>query len=81
MNMDWFQKSMDTLSLNGKGERTQQAYTRALRMLVNSVGKPPAEITEEELAAYFLRRKNVDRWSSNTLRICYVGIRFYFVKV
>ena len=81
MNMDWFQKSMDTLSLNGKGERTQEAYTRALRMLVDAVGKPPADITEEELATYFLRRKNVDRWSSNTLRICYVGIRFYFVNV
>jgi integrase len=81
MSMDWFQKSMDTLSLNGKGERTQQAYTRALRMLVEAVGKPPEQITEPELEAYFLRRKSVDRWSSNTLRICYVGIRFYFVNV
>jgi integrase/recombinase XerD len=81
MSMDWFQKSMDTLSLNGKGERTQQAYTRALRMLVQFYGKPPEQITEPELEAYFLRRKNIDRWSSNTLRICYVGIRFYFVHV
>lgn len=81
MSMDWFQKSIDTLSLNGKGERTQQAYTRALRMLVDFHGKRPEEITEAELEAYFLRRKNVDRWSSNTLRICYCGIRFYFTHV
>lgn len=81
MSTDWFQKSMNTLSLNGKGERTQQAYTRALRMLVDSCGKRPEEITEAELEAYFLRRKNIDRWSSNTLRICYCGIRFYFVHV
>ena len=81
MSTDWFQKSMNTLSLNGKGERTQQAYTRALRMLVDCCGKAPEEITEAELEAYFLRRKNVDRWSSNTLRICYCGIRFYFVHV
>ena len=81
MSMDWFQKSMDTLSLNGKGERTQQAYTRALRRLVQFYGKPPEQITEPELEAYFLRRKNLDRWSSNTLRIGYVGIRFYFVHV
>jgi len=81
MNTDWFQKSMNTLSLNGKGERTQQAYTRALRMLVDFYGKRPEEIGEAELEAYFLRRKNVDRWSSNTLRICYCGIRFYFVHV
>ena len=81
MSTDWFQKSIDTLSLNGKGERTQQAYTRALRMLVDFYGKRAEEISEAELEAYFLRRKNVDRWSSNTLRICYCGIRFYFVHV
>ena len=81
MSTDWYQKSMNTLSLNGKGERTQQAYTRALRMLVDFYGKRPEEITEAELEAYFLRRKNEDRWSSNTLRICYCGIRFYFVHV
>jgi integrase len=81
MSKDWYQKSIDTLSLNGKGERTQQAYTRALRMLVEFYAKDPAEITEAELEAYFLRRKNVDRWSANTLRICYCGIRFYFVQV
>ena len=81
MSMDWFQKSMDTLSLNGKGERTQQAYTRALRMLVEFYAKDPAEISEAELEAYFLRRKNLDRWSANTLRICYCGIRLYFVQV
>jgi hypothetical protein len=81
MSKDWFQKSIDSLSLNGKGERTQQAYTRALRMLVEFYGKAPQEISEAELEAYFLRRKNLDRWSANTLRICYCGIRFYFVPV
>ena len=79
---DWFQKSINSLSLNGKAERTQEAYTRALRMLCEFHGnKPPETITEPELEAYFLHRKNVDGWSSNTMRICYCGIRFYFVKV
>jgi integrase/recombinase XerD len=79
---DWFQKSINSLSLNGKAERTQEAYTRALRMLCEFYGnKRPEQITEAELEAYFLRRKNVDRWSSNTMRICYCGIRFYFVNV
>ena len=79
---DWFQKSINSLSLNGKAERTQEAYTRALRMLCEFYGnKRPEQITEAELEAYFLRRKNVDRWSANTMRICYCGIRFYYVKV
>ena len=79
---DWFQKSINSLSLNGKAERTQEAYTRALRMLCEFHGnRRPEDITEPELEAYFLHRKNVDGWSANTMRICYCGIRFYFVKV
>ncbi|MBI2314320.1 MAG: site-specific integrase [Betaproteobacteria bacterium] len=81
MMTDWYQKSINALALNGKGERTQEAYTRALRMLCDFHGKGPEEISEQELEAYFLHRRNVDHWSSNTMRICYCGIRFYFVKV
>jgi site-specific recombinase XerD len=79
---DWFHKSINSLALNGKAERTQESYTRALRMLCEFyANKPPEAITEAELEAYFLHRKNVDGWSANTLRIGYCGIRFYFVKV
>ena len=82
MMTDWYQKSMDSLALSGKVDRTQEAYSLALRMLCEFYdGKTPDAISEAELEAYFLHRRNVDRWSSNTLRICYCGIRFYFVKV
>jgi integrase/recombinase XerD len=81
MSKDWYQQSINALQLNGKGERTQQAYTRALRMLVEFTGKPPKAITEAELETYFLHRRNVDRWSPNTMRIAYCGIRFFFVHV
>ena len=33
MMTDWHQKSINTLQLNGKAERTQEAYTRAVRTL------------------------------------------------
>ena len=81
MSKNWYQQSINALQLNGKGERTQKAYTRALRQLVEFCGKPPAQISEPEMEAYFLHRRNVDRWSPNTLRICYCGIRFFFVNV
>lgn len=29
----WYRRSINALQLNGKGERTQEAYTRAVRML------------------------------------------------
>ena len=82
MMTDWYQKSMNALALNGKAGRTQEAYSRALRMLCEHYGnKQPQDIGETELEAYFLHRRNVDHWSANTLRICYCGIRFYFVKI
>jgi site-specific recombinase XerD len=70
-----------TLQLNGKGERTQEAYARALRMLVEFYGRSPDLINEEELQDYFLHRKNTDHWSPNTMRICYCGIRFFYEHV
>lgn len=82
MNTDWYQKSVNALTLAGKGPRTVEAYTRALRMLVQFYqGKNRSEISEAELETYFLHRRNVDQWSPNTMRICYCGIRFFFVSV
>ncbi len=82
MNTDWYQKSVNALTLASKGPPTVEAYTRALRMLVTYYGgKHPAEISEAELESRFLHRRNVDHWSANTMRICYCGIRFVFVCV
>src|SRR2546426_12579964 len=43
MMTDWYQRSINALQLNGKGERTQEAYTRAVRMLSTFYSKPPDE--------------------------------------
>ena len=81
MMQDWYDKMVKALQLNGKGERSQQAYARAVRMLVQFYGKSPDEIAEEELQDYFLHRKNLSKWSPNTMRICYCGIRFFYQHV
>lgn len=81
MMTEWYQKAIDALQLNGLGERTQEAYVRALRMLCEFYHKTPDQISESELQQYFLHRKNRDRWSPNTMRICYCGIRFFFLHV
>lgn len=78
---DWYEKSMRALQLAGMGERTQECYTRALRQLVEFTGKTPDQISETELQDYFLRRRNVDEWAPNTMRICHAGIRFFFNNV
>jgi len=81
MKTEWYDRMIKALQLNGKGERTQEAYARALRMLVQFYSKSPDLISEEELQDYFLHRKNTDHWSPNTMRICYCGIRFFYEHV
>jgi integrase/recombinase XerD len=78
---DWYQRMIATLQLNGKGEPTQKAYTRAVRMLSEFYSKTPDLVSEAELQEYFLHRKNVNRWAPKTMRICYCGIRFFYVHV
>lgn len=81
MKTEWYDRMIKALQLNGKGERTQEAYARALRMLVQFYGKSPDLISEEELQDYFLHRKNTNKWSPNTMRICYCGIRFFYEHI
>ncbi len=78
---NWYEQAVKALQLNGMAERSQDAYARAVRMLVEHYNKTPDLVTEEELQEYFLHRKNVCKWSPNTMRICYSGIKFFFVNV
>lgn len=81
MIKDYYQQSTRALQLAGMSERTQECYTRAVRQLVDFYGRTPDLITEKELQDYFLHRKNVDKWSAATMRICYSGIKFFFINV
>jgi integrase len=65
------------LHLSGKGERTQEASVREVRLLAQFYHKSPDRITEQELQHYFLHRKNVDGLAPASMRICYSGIRFF----
>ncbi|VFQ47516.1 site-specific integrase [Desulfoluna butyratoxydans] len=78
---DYYEKSMRALQLAGLGKSTQKAYTRAVRKLVDYCGKTPDKITEEEIEAYFLHRRNVDGWSASTMGIAHYGIKFFFTNV
>lgn len=75
------QQMIDALQLNGKSEPTQQAYVRQVRLLSQFYGKSPDLLSEEELQKYFLHRKNVDKLSASSMRICYSGIRFFYQQV
>ena len=71
-------KMIECLQLRGLSERTQEAYTRAVRQLAEHYHKSPDLITEEELRQYFLHIINVKHYSRNTTTIALCGIRFFF---
>jgi integrase/recombinase XerD len=71
------QQMITALQLSGKGERTQEAYVREVRLLAQFYGKSPNLISEPELQHYFLHRKNVDHLAPASMRICSSGIRFF----
>jgi len=78
----WYDKAVEALKLNGKGERTQEAYARHVRKLIEfHNGKDPDRITEEELRKYFIHRQDVNKWQPNTMRICYAAIKFFYLHV
>jgi site-specific recombinase XerD len=72
------QRFLEDLQLQGMAARTQQAYVRTVRMLVEHVGKSPEGITEEDLRQYFLYVKNDKHWSRSTMTQALCGIKHFF---
>jgi integrase/recombinase XerD len=71
-------RMIECLQLRGLSERTQEAYTRAVRQLAEHYHKSPDLLTEEELRQYFLFLKNVKHYSRNTMTIALCGIKFFY---
>jgi site-specific recombinase XerD len=66
------------MQLRGHSPRTQEAYLRAVRQLVEFYRCPPNQLNEEQLRGYFLHLKNQKRFAPNSMKIAYCGIRFFF---
>ena len=58
MMNDWYQRMVDTLQLNGKGERTQQILHPLGAHASQFYEKTPDLVSEQELQEYFLHRWN-----------------------
>src|SRR5713101_5385184 len=65
------------LQLSGKGERTQQAYVREVRLLAQFSGTSPDLLSAQELQHSCLHRKNVDGLAPASRRLCSRGIRCF----
>jgi site-specific recombinase XerD len=71
-------RMIECLQLRGLAERTQEAYTRAVRQLAAHYHKSPNRICEAELRQYFLYLKNVKHYSRPTMTVAICGIRFFY---
>jgi site-specific recombinase XerD len=78
---DFYIRAVQALQLAGMSESTQRTYARSVRQLVDHCGKTPDLITEDELRDYFLHRINESDWTPATVKICYCGIKFFFLNV
>lgn len=78
---DFYEQAIQTLQLAGMSQSTQECYARSVRQLIEYCGKTPDLISEEELQDYFLYRINKSNWAPATVKICYCGIKFFFVNV
>lgn len=71
-------RMLEDLQLKGYSAATQQAYLNAVCKLARHYGKSPAEVSEEQLRAYFLHLAQTERCARGTLKIAIAGIRFFF---
>jgi integrase/recombinase XerD len=72
------QRMHQDLQLAGLSERTQEAYTRAVRQLSDHYHTPPDRLSEQQVRDYFLHLKNDRQFASASLGIAYSGIKFFY---
>jgi site-specific recombinase XerD len=69
---------IEDMQLRGLAERTQEAYTHAVRQLAEYYSRSPNQITEEELRQYFLYLKNEKRLSRSACTVALCAIKFLY---
>jgi len=74
------QKMIEDLQLRGLAQETQEHYVSAVRQMAEFYGKPPDQISEEQVREYFLYLKQVKNVSSSTFRVHLAGIKFFYQR-
>lgn len=72
------QRMLEDMQLRGLAARTQESYLGAVRQLAQHYGKPPDQLTEEELRQYFLYLRNEKRVSRSTTTITLCALKFLY---
>lgn len=79
---EWYGRVVEGMQLVGLAERSVKAYVREIRKLSeHHGGKDPRELSEEEVRAYVLHRRNVDKLAPASLRILHGGLRHLYQNI
>ena len=69
---------LEDMRLRGLSARTRQSYLSAVRQLAQHYGKPPDQLSEEDLRQYFLYLRNHKRVSRSTTTIALCAFKFLY---
>jgi len=70
----------EDLKLAGYGERTEQAYIRAVRQLAEHYAQSPDALSDQQVRDYFLYLKQTKHFARGSMSIAFSGIRFFYDK-
>lgn len=71
-----YQKHLTALTLQGKADRTIDAYARAVRRVAEFADRCPDDLTPDELKAFFSGLIDSHSWS--TVKLDLNGLRFFY---
>lgn len=74
-----YQRHLRMLKLQGKSDKTRDAYARAIRRLRGHFDCCPDKITRKEFESYFAQLVDTHSWS--TVKVDYWGIKFFWKYV
>jgi integrase/recombinase XerD len=75
----WRERFVEDMQLRDFRPRTQEAYLLAVRLFMEWVGCPPAQVTEEHVRAYFLYLREEKKLAPSTINLAVHALRFFFV--
>ena len=75
------QRLIEEIALRGYSPKTQEAYVHAVACLAQHYGRPPDELSDEQLRAYLLHLHRDTPKAASTLNVAVSGLRFFYQRV
>ena len=77
----YFQRTVESLRIAGKSQRTAETYAREVRIMGRWLGKPLDQATSEDVRQFYLYRLIDKKLRDVSMRILICGIRELFTTV